>query len=132
AEESVELRRVLGGELVAVPPEPVAAFRGQRGFVRLLEAFGRQLGAGPPEHGAGLSEHRPRLVVLGMADPDAEVRVDPASGVDPRDAARGRTLRDLFAGQHRHDLVTESAVERVEEELARARVVLPRILAVEG
>src|SRR6267142_709894 len=43
AEERVELRRVLGGEIVAVPPEPVAAFGDQEVSARLLELRPRQL-----------------------------------------------------------------------------------------
>src|SRR5229473_4585770 len=43
AEERVELGRVFGGEVVAVPPEPVAAFGDKEVPPRLLELLPRQL-----------------------------------------------------------------------------------------
>src|SRR5205823_14738050 len=83
---------------------------------------------------ARLAEQRPGLVVLGMADPDAEVRVDPAAAVDLRDPAGRLALFDLDARQDRLDALRallELRIELLEEQLSRTRVVLPRILAVE-
>src|SRR5437763_14939225 len=45
--------------------------------------------------------------------------------------AAGGTRRDLLPGQHRDDVVAETTVERVQEALAGARIVLPRVLAIE-
>src|SRR5207247_1045050 len=104
--------RIFRREIIAVPPEPVAALGGQAGFVGLLalRAWGCAL-----ERRAGLAEKLPGLVVLGMADPDAEVGVDPAPAVHARDARPGRPLGDLVLRQDGGDRAGgELLVERVE------------------
>src|SRR5215471_18425377 len=69
--------------VVAVPPEPVAAF----GDEHLLASLGhRDLIDGPArrgvQYGSGVSQLAPPFLVVDMADPDVEVRVDPGTGKD--------------------------------------------------
>src|SRR3989475_9975001 len=49
-----------------------------------------------------------------------------------RSPTLGRPDRDLVARQHGAQLVIERTVERVEEPLAGAGIVFPRVLAIEG
>src|ERR1700687_1389688 len=51
--------------------------------------------------------------------------------MEPGDAAFWRPRRELFAREHRHDLVAEAAVQRVQEQFSRLRVAFPGILPVE-
>ena len=134
AEERVELRRVLGGEVVAVPPVPVAPLGDEEVTARRFELVPRQLALlfRLRERLARLAEQCPGGVVLRVPDPDAEVRIDPAPGVDARDARARRTLAQLVARKHGADLsAREAGVERIEERLPGGGIMLPRVLSIE-
>jgi hypothetical protein len=84
--------------VVAVPPEPIAAFRNQHllagpGQRRLGEAGRRTLECSPR-----FNELSPRAMVVLMTNPDVEVPSDPGAREDRRERL-GRTSARLA---HRH------------------------------
>ena len=98
AEQVVELEVVLGRVVVAVPPEPVAALGDQQLLARPDE---RGVVGGRPrriERLPRLGELAPGPVVVGVADPDVEVAVDPR--------AREDAVRTSVAPAHPSDIVT--------------------------
>ena len=132
AEERVELGSALGREVVAVPPEPVAALR-PRGTASY--AFSKRSGgisartrssavrACPSSVQARLSSGWPiQIRKLDSIQLPEWMRDDP-----PARRARG----DLLARKHRRHLAAQARIERFEESLAGARIVLPGVLAVE-
>ncbi len=134
-EQVVELEIVGGRVVIAVPPEPVAAFRNEHLLAGLGERGRRHARS---VRRRGLLERRPRIdqlapafMVVGVPDPDVEVRVDPGTGEDAHQllAGAGRGLRD----RHRPQLgvVREPAIQRPEERTALALVVLPGVFAVQ-
>ena len=132
-EQIVELQIVRGRVIVAVPPEPITAFRdqqllvrlGQRGFIDASRP-GRAV-----ERRVSIGQLSPRLLVVRVADPDVEVRVDPGPGEDPRQFL----FRSLARLRHRHGshlrMTGQATIERPEERPSAALEVFPGVLAVQ-
>src|SRR2546430_12460072 len=79
AEQMVEQRLVIGVELVAVPPEPVAPFGGIEFVPRLTDRVGRHVAGALPllQEAPGRPHPLPGVIVLDMAYPDLQIGVDP-------------------------------------------------------
>src|SRR5690606_23201592 len=82
-EKEVEFRPRLGGEVLAVPPEPVRGLGPKQMPARGGEhILGAPLLRGLLDRFLRLPDEVPGGDVLGMADPDAEAPLDPGAGVD--------------------------------------------------
>src|SRR6185295_5825948 len=123
AEERVELGVLRAREVVAEPPEPVAAFGG-------AEAFPGHLARGAADVAVGAAEQFPPPAVLGMADPDAEVAVDPRARRDALDRIRRHDLAHRRGPDPR--MVRQRPEELAQERDAAVGIMLPGILAVEA
>ena len=129
----VELEIVGRRMIVAVPPEPVAALGDEHFFPRFGDRGGvgrRRLVQGLPR----VCELTPAALIVGMADPDVEVGVDPRSGEDARQfGRRRRRFRAGFAHRHSPQLGVsgEPAVYGPEERATAPLEVFPRVLTVE-
>src|SRR4029450_10937977 len=114
--------------VVAVPPEPIAAFGNQVFFGGTGQPVGtdtrRRL-----ERLPCLSQLAPRALIVSVADPDVEVRVDPRA----RKNARQFPARLGARFGHRHGpelgVLGQQPVERAEKSPATALAVLPGGLA---
>ena len=83
SEQGVELRRVLGLMVVAVPPEPVAPFGDHELAERFLQSrWSRCLLLPGAEEAAGCRQKLPSAVFLRMSDPGRQISEDPAAGND--------------------------------------------------
>src|ERR1700716_3032683 len=112
--------------IVAVPPEPVAAFSDQYFFARPLDGSGLHTG-GRLQRLAGVGQLTPRLLIVGVPDPDIEVRVDPR----PRKNTREIVPR-VPAGFGHGDcpklrMPGETAVKGTQERAPAALEVLPGV-----
>ncbi len=120
--------------VVAIPPEPVAAFGDQKIFaglgcgrgvhvLRFVRSVERRPCGGPLT---------PRRLIVSVPDPDVEVRVDPRAGED------AGQLRTAGAGSlgHGHGpqlgVVGQAAVQRAQERPAASGEVFPGVLAVQN
>src|SRR5689334_12595290 len=82
--------------IVAVPPAPVAAFRDEQLLAGRPQV--RRTGSRGLECGARVCKLAPRALIVGVADPDVEVPVDPRPWKDA--AQLTRCSRARLA--HRH------------------------------
>ena len=81
AEQAVEFLFVVGIEIVAVPPEPVAAFSGIEFVPGCAGLVRRQRGREVHETGPRVLQEVPAAIVFLVADPDFKVLVDPGAGM---------------------------------------------------
>ena len=133
-EQLIEQVILTGVAVVAIPPAPVAPLGDvefaprfvQRDFVEL--AASRLL----LEELAGQMQHVPRLPVLRMADPDVEVRIDPATRVQLVQPLGSGSRFQVVTDPHRfHIGMTDRlAVQCSQEDDAAIAIVFPAILAV--
>src|SRR5207248_9006348 len=73
----------------------------------------------------------PRALVVAMADPDVEVRVNPGTGKDAGQLLLRRRARLGHRDRPQLGMRGETAVQRAEEWPPAALEVLPRVFAVE-
>src|SRR4029450_10429142 len=116
--------------VVAVPPEPVAAFGNQDFFA----GTGQPVGTDPRrglERLPCLSQLAPRALIVSVADPDVQLRVAPRA----RENAGQFSARLVARFGHRHGpelgVLGQQPVERAEKWPAAAFEMLPGVLAVE-
>src|SRR4051812_9207410 len=135
-EETVEEEVVVGGEIRAVPPEPVAAFRSvdlAKGSASLLSR--ERAGVHSLlEESASIAEQVPRAVLFLFADPDIEVAPDPGARMQGGDALLRRMMAEVVldgAGVQLFLLRFDPAVQFPEESFAAVGERFPRILAIE-
>ena len=131
AEQVVELAVVVRVVVVAVPPAPVAAFGDEQFLARRRQRLGAGGAGGVLERAAGARQLAPGAAIVGVADPDVEVGVDPRAGMQAgsRSVGAGAGLGHRHRAQRRVSL--QPAVERAQERPSLAFVVLPGVLAVE-
>ena len=79
SEEPVEFWFKIGIEIIAVPPEPVAAFRGLQFLPSRLCAVGRKTRGNIHKPTTGMTEEIPSAIVFLVPDPDFIVGVDPGA-----------------------------------------------------
>src|SRR5439155_10535382 len=132
AEELVE-HAILGARVAArVPPEPVGALRDHERLPHALRHVPERAPLILREATRAL-ERAPGASVRGLADPHAEVRVDPRAGVQVRKInLRGTAIEEVRHTDGLEPLVLlQRPVEMPQEVVAVVRVLLPRVLAIE-
>src|SRR5262249_46343285 len=107
-----------------------AAFGNQDLFPRRLE--GRGADARRRERFPRIRELTPALLIVGVPDPDVEIRVDPGAGKDP--AQLQPWLRAGLGHGHGAELRVprQPTIQGAQERPASALEVLPGVLAVEN
>src|SRR5690348_3243833 len=103
----IELRVVRGAVLGAEPPTPIAALGGKERFQRYCQSsFGWRTGRAffvsgqsPSVRLARVPKEFPCRHVLGVADPDVKVRVDPGRWENSRAYRNVAGGSDCFAGR---------------------------------
>src|SRR5207245_3583860 len=129
-EQIVELQIVRRRVIVAVPPEPIAAFCDQQFLVRLGQRGWIDTG-GPGcavERRVGIRQLTPGLLVVRVADPDVEVRVDPRPGEDPRQLLSRPRARLRHRNGPQLRMTGQAPVERPETRPSTALEMLPGVL----
>src|SRR5690606_37016525 len=89
AKEEVEIGTRLRGEVLAVPPEPVGGLGAQKEGTRRLHGLAVASPRGAIDRCLRLAHEIPGTDVLYVPDPDAEVRLDPRTGMDPPEPPDG-------------------------------------------
>src|SRR5579859_895865 len=137
----IEFRIVRGAVLRSEPPAPIASLRGKERFECYFQrSFGRRAGSAffvrdlcPSVSLARVPKQFPCRHVLGMADPDVKVCVNP--GRRKNSGARRNVARcgDGFAGSERPDILIclHAAVEFAQKLAPVPRKILPGIFAIE-
>src|SRR5262245_22932303 len=82
-EQTVEDRVAFTGEIVAEPPHPIAALSDEQLFVGQVPLIVGNLSFSSHQGLSRSNDPVPGLMVLRMADPDAEIRVGPRSRGEP-------------------------------------------------
>ena len=77
--EPVEFRFEIGIEIVAVPPEPVAAFRGVQFLPGRPRAVRRKTRCDLHKSRAGVTEEIPSAIVFLVSDPNLVIGIDPGT-----------------------------------------------------
>src|SRR5687767_6365962 len=118
--------------VVAIPPEPVAAFRNEHllagaGQRRISKTSSRIRQCTPR-----LDELTPGTVVVRMTDPDIEVPVDPGAREDRRERLGRPRARLAHRDRLHFGMRREPSVESAQKRPSLVFVVLPGILAVEN
>ena len=130
AEQVVELEVVLGGMIVAVPPEPVAALGDEHFVAGARDGAGVGL-PGRLERLARIGQLAPGALIVAMADPDVEVRVDPRSREDAGQFGFRAPARLAHRDRPELWMGGEPPVKRAQKRPSAPLEVLPGIFAVE-
>ena len=130
AEQAVELGVVGGRRVIAVPPEPVAAFRDEHLFTSLGQVIRIDAG-GRVDRLTGVGQLTPCSLIVGMADPDVEVRIDPGARKHAGELVRGLPTGVGHRDSPQVGIRREAAVQRAQEGPTAALEVFPGVFAVQ-
>ena len=129
-EQVVELEIVLGGMVVAVPPEPVAPFRDEHFLAGACDGAGIG-GPGRLERLARIGQLAPGALIVAMADPDVEVRVDPRTREDAGQVGFRAPARLAHRDGPKLRMGGEPPVQGAQKRSSAPLEMLPGIFAVE-
>src|SRR5260221_14155124 len=113
-EQIVEFLVVRGRMVIAVPPEPVAAFGNQNLFASLSPGLVVGL-ADAVKDVARLGQLTPSSTVIGMADPDVKIRVDPRTGKNARQALVRTAARLRHGHRPKFGMAREALIQGAEK-----------------